>query len=132
LPGHYESEQGGFNEVIYLNLKSDGTYLLQHLFIGDVVAADGKLNSSGGEDSGMWSCDGNLVVLKAASIGTERSPMFLPAYCDRFEIGKHEGVLSLTSKAIPAIPAGKPTPIVLIKQPGPPAFSWARKKTEAD
>ena len=131
LPGFYESVHGGFNESLYLELRSDDTYSLQHVFIGDVIAADGTFNSSGGEDTGTWSLEDGIVALKATKIGTDRSPMFLPAYCGRFKVGSEGGKVSLTSVLTPAIPAGSPEKIVLVRVASRPIWQEAAPKREA-
>ena len=114
IAGSYQSVSGGFNEQITLELSSDGSYRLEHVFLGCTVDAEGKFDSWGGEDRVKWELLDDRLILRAEKIGTQRSPVFLPAYCGSFRV-QRDGLL--VSEAVPAIPAATPTRIVLKRAP---------------
>jgi hypothetical protein len=125
IAGYYVSTKGGLNETVFLELKKNGTYELNHLFVSDVLRGN-VFDSYVGTDRGHWLLEAGELKLAVQEKGTDSSPMMLPAYCDRFTVATDGKSFLLTSVSVPAIPVASPERIVLKSSVGPP---WLKNAT---
>lgn len=85
LAGHYVMIKGGFNEVLSVDLESDGSYALVHELIGCVIGPSGELVITRNREEGRWQFENGEVLLQPSARTKDflDQPVFAPALARR-------------------------------------------------
>jgi hypothetical protein len=81
LAGRYTMTKGGFNEVLSIDLESDGSYALDHELIGCVIGPNGDIAITHNREEGIWRFENGVVVLQPSARTKDfpDEPVFVPA-----------------------------------------------------